>query len=356
MNATTMKPVGLADAAQAGGSPAAAPTAAAPTAATAPTTATAAAPWHAGERQLQARIGMAERMAQVGAKVIRPYMPDQHRAFFAQLPFLVAGAVDGQGDPWAGVLEGEPGFAVSPDPATLRVAVVPDADDPLRAGMGPDQPLGLLGIELHTRRRNRMNGRIAAWDGRRFEVAVAESFGNCPQYIQARDFHFSRSPALRFPGPVRERTGLADADRALIARADTLFVATYADTDEAGRRVDVSHRGGKPGFVRIDGDTLTVPDFSGNRFFNTLGNMLLNPRAGLLFIDFERGDVLQMSGRAEVILDSPEIEAFAGAERLWRVHVQRVRARPGALALRWRFGGYSPTALATGQWPQAAAA
>ena len=351
MNATTMNPVGAADAAQAGGSPAAAPTAA-----TAPTTATAAAPWHAGERQLQARIGMAERMAQVGAKVIRPYMPDQHRAFFAQLPFLVAGAVDGQGDPWAGVLEGEPGFAVSPDPATLRVAAVPDADDPLRAGMGPDQPLGLLGIELHTRRRNRMNGRIAAWDGRRFEVAVAESFGNCPQYIQARDFHFSRSPALRFPGPVRERTGLADADRALIARADTLFVATYADTGEAGRRVDVSHRGGKPGFVRIDGDTLTVPDFSGNRFFNTLGNMLLNPRAGLLFIDFERGDVLQVSGRAEVILDSPEIEAFAGAERLWRVHVQRVRARPGALALRWRFGGYSPSALATWQWPQAAAA
>lgn len=351
MNATTMNPVGAADAAQAGGSPAAAPTTA-----TASTSATAPAPWHAGERQLQARIGMAERMAQVGAKVIRPYMPDQHRAFFAQLPFLVAGAVDGQGDPWAGVLEGEPGFAVSPDPATLRVAAVPDADDPLRAGMGPDQPLGLLGIELHTRRRNRMNGRIAAWDGRRFEVAVAESFGNCPQYIQARDFHFSRSPALRFPGPVRERTELADADRALIARADTLFVATYADTDEAGRRVDVSHRGGKPGFVRIDGDTLTVPDFSGNRFFNTLGNMLLNPRAGLLFIDFERGDVLQVSGRAEVILDSPEIETFAGAERVWRVHVQRVRARPGALALRWRFGGYSPTALATGQWPQAAAA
>jgi uncharacterized protein len=154
----------------------------------------------------------------------------------------------------------------------------------------------------------------------------------------------------------RERAGLGEADRALIARADTLFVATYADTDEAGRRIDVSHRGGKPGFVRIDGDTLTIPDFSGNRFFNTLGNMVLNPRAGLLFIDFERGDVLQVSGRAEVILDSPEIATFAGAERLWRVHVRRVRARPGALALRWRFGGYSPTALATGQWPQAATA
>ena len=325
-----------------------------------------AAPWHAGERQLQARVGMADRMAQIGSKVIRDHMPDQHRAFFEQLPFVVVGAVDGQGDPWAGVLEGEPGFLRSPDPAALRVAALPDADDPVRGGLGPDQAVALLGIELHTRRRNRMNGRVNAWDGKRFEIAVGESFGNCPQYIQAREFYFSRSPALRFPGPVQARTQLDDADRALITRSDTLFVASYADAGagadtpanagNAGRRIDVSHRGGKPGFVRVDGDTLTIPDFSGNRFFNTLGNLIVNPRAGLLFIDFERGDVLQVSGRAEVVLDSPEIEAFDGAERLWRVHVQQVRTRPGALALRWRFGGYSPTALATGQWPQAAAA
>lgn len=329
-----------------------------------------AAPWHAGERQLQARVGMADRMAQIGAKVIRDYMPDQHRTFFEQLPFVVIGAVDGQGDPWAGVLEGEPGFLRSPDPATLRVAAMADADDPVLGGLGPDQAVALLGIELHTRRRNRMNGRVKAWDGKRFEIAVAESFGNCPQYIQARECYFSRSPALRFPGAVQARTVLDDADRALIMRADTLFVASYADTDigagadadidaaagRATRRVDVSHRGGKPGFVRVDGDTLTIPDFSGNRFFNTLGNLTVNPRAGLLFIDFERGDVLQVSGRAEVVLDSPEIAAFEGAERLWRVQVRQVRMRSGALALRWRFGGYSPTALATGEWPGAAAA
>ena len=311
-------------------------------------------PWHAGERLLQQQAGVAERMAVAGPKVIRDYMPDQHRIFFEQLPFVVAGAVDGQGDPWAGVLEGLPGFVTSPDPRSLRVSAVPDADDPLLAGLGPDRQLGLLGIELHTRRRNRANGRIAAWDGKRFEVAVTQSFGNCPQYIQAREFQFSRSPALRFPGAPQERGGLDDAARALIARSDTFFVATYAD--EGGRRVDVSHRGGKPGFVRVDGDVLTIPDFSGNRFFNTLGNMVLNPRAGLLFIDFERGDVLQLSGAAEVVLDSPEIAQFDGAERLWRVHARRVVRRPGALALRWRFDSYSPTALATGQWPSAARA
>ncbi|KGD92214.1 pyridoxamine 5'-phosphate oxidase [Achromobacter sp. RTa] len=308
-------------------------------------------PWHAGETLLQRHAGVAERMEVAGRKVIRDYMPDQHREFFAQLPFLVAGAVDARGDPWAGVLEGLPGFAVSPDPRILRVAAMPDADDPLLAGLGAGQPVAALGIELHTRRRNRANGRISAWDGKRFDIAVAQSFGNCPKYIQTRDFHFSRSPALRFAGAPRERAGLDDAARALIARSDTLFVASYADAGE--RTVDVSHRGGKPGFVRVEGNVLTIPDFSGNRYFNTLGNMVLNPRAGLLFIDFERGDVLQLSGRAEVILDSPEIASFEGAERLWRVHARRVAFRPGALALRWRFDAYSPALLATGQWPGA---
>lgn len=316
-------------------------------------------PWHAGERQLQEHVGMAERMAQIGPKILRDYMPDQHRTFFAQLPFVVVGAVDEQGDPWAGVLEGMPGFAVSPDPRVLRVAAVPDADDPLRAGLGPGKAVGLLGIELHTRRRNRMNGRIAAWDGKRFDVAVTQSFGNCPQYIQSRDFYFSRAPSLRFAASPQEGKHLDDAARALIQAADTFFVASYVDGDggesgDAERAVDVSHRGGKPGFVRVDGDVLTIPDFSGNRFFNTLGNLMANPRAGLVFIDFERGDVLQVSGDAEVLLDSPEAAAFEGAERLWRVHVRRVVRRPGALALRWKFDAYSPTALATGEWPRAA--
>jgi len=317
---------------------------------------TAPSPWHAGELRLQEHAGVAARMDLVGRKVIRDYMPEQHREFFAQLPFLVAGAVDAQGDPWAGILEGNPGFAVSPDPHTLRIAAMPDADDPLRAGLGLGREVGLLGIELHTRRRNRMNGRISGWDGKRFEVTVAQSYGNCPQYIQSRDFYFSRSPSLRFAGALPEQAGLDAAARAMISASDTFFVTSYADREEGagGRGVDVSHRGGKPGFVRVDGDVLTIPDFSGNRFFNTLGNMAANPVAGLLFIDFERGDVLQLSGRAEVILDDPAIASFDGAERLWRVHVRRAVRRPGALALRWRFDSYSPTALATGQWPAAA--
>ena len=125
-------------------------------------------------------------------------------------------------------------------------------------------------------------------------------------------------------------------------------MASYADTPEGGRQVDISHRGGRPGFVRVDGDVLTIPDFSGNRYFNTLGNLAANPRAGLLFIDFERGDTLQLSGPTELVLEGPEVASFEGAERLWRVRARRAVRRPGALALRWRFGDYAPTSLAAG--------
>ncbi|MCX7079631.1 MAG: FAD-binding oxidoreductase, partial [Pseudomonas sp.] len=68
-------------------------------------------PWHAGEKQLQAHVGVAERMEAFGPKVIRSYLPDQHRQFYQQLPFMLYGAVDADGNPWASILEGQPGFA-----------------------------------------------------------------------------------------------------------------------------------------------------------------------------------------------------------------------------------------------------
>ncbi|WP_239502378.1 pyridoxamine 5'-phosphate oxidase family protein, partial [Stenotrophomonas maltophilia] len=79
-------------------------------------------------------------------------------------------------------------------------------------------------------------------------------------------------------------TGLGGAAREMVAGADTLFVASSSGADiDAGGGVDISHRGGRPGFVHVDGERLTIPDFSGNRYFNTLGNLLVEPRAALLF-------------------------------------------------------------------------
>ena len=301
---------------------------------------------------MQRTAGAADKLAARG-NLLRDHMTDQHRQFYAQLPFLIAGAVDRAGDPWATILSGEPGFLHAPDPHRLSIATSRDPGDPADEGMEDGDAIGLLGIELHTRRRNRLNGLVERHGADSFHVTVQQSFGNCPQYIQARDFRFVRDPALR-AGRLPHALERSDArGRAMIAAADTFFVASYIDRRDGTREVDVSHRGGRPGFVRVGDDgALTIPDFSGNRFFNTLGNILTNPKAGLLFVDFETGDLLQLSGSADVILDSPEIARFQGAERLWRVTPRRIHLRPDALPLRWTFrqDGWSPQALKTGAW------
>lgn len=301
------------------------------------------APWHDGERAIQARLGLRERMDKIGARNIRRFMPDQHRTFFAQLPFLIVGSVDREGWPWASLLAGPPGFVQSPDPTALRIEAAPVAGDPLGAAIALGAPLGLLGIELPTRRRNRMNGRITALDTNGFTVSVDQSFGNCPQYIQRREYLWAAPPART---PHAEPFAALDNEvLSLIEAADTCFVASAARAGEPTipHGVDVSHRGGRPGFIRIGNDgALVIPDYAGNRFFNTLGNLLVNPRAGVLFLDFERNDLLQVTGRTEIVWDGPEVAAIPGAERLWRLRPSHGRWLRGALSVRFEFGDFSP--------------
>ncbi|MBO9123689.1 MULTISPECIES: 2Fe-2S iron-sulfur cluster-binding protein [unclassified Rhizobium] len=314
-------------------------------------------PWHDGEIALQEKAGVAARMKDVGARVLRDHLIEQHRQFYPQLPFIVLGTVDRDGDAWATLRANYPGFLDSPDVHTLSVKLAREPGDPADRGMEDGDAIGMLGIELQTRRRNRLNGTIARSTGDRFDVTVGQSYGNCPQYIQLRDFGFSREPEIFSAVPPVVSEALDARAVALVSRSDTFFVASYADRDDGERQVDVSHRGGKPGFVRIGEDgVLTIPDFAGNLFFNTLGNILINGRAGLVFVDFDSGDLLQLSGDAEVVLDSPEIAAFQGAERLWRFRPRRVVYRADALPLRWnsRADGQSPNALMTGDWNAAA--
>lgn len=312
-------------------------------------------PWHAGEQELQASLGVAERMAVFGSQVIRDYMPDQHRIFYRQLPFILLGTVDADGRPWASILEGTPGFAHSPDPRRLHLDTSVQPADPAASALHDGAAVGLLGIELHSRRRNRVNGTVERHDGNGLGIVVEHAFGNCPQYIQLRQLQLEhREPAATTAAADRLDT-LDAAARAMISQADTFFVASYVDHADGSRSVDASHRGGQSGFVRVEGNRLTIPDFAGNLHFNTLGNLLLNPRAGLLFIDFASGDLLQLSGRTELILEGPQIAAFQGAERLWQVEVEQVVRRPAALKLRWKFEGYSPNSLMTGNWSEAEA-
>ena len=314
--------------------------------------------FHAGERQVQERVGVRDRIEAFARRVVRDHMPDQHRAFYAKLPFVLIGSVDDRGRPWASMVPGRPGFMTTPDARTLDIAARPLFGDPLHQTLAAGAEIGILGIEPAKRRRNRLTGRVGAVRSGGFAVSIDQTFGNCPQYIQTRDVEV-------LPGidgsardrPVHRSDGFDRRARVLIENADTLFIATAfsENRDDPTQGADVSHRGGKPGFVKIEDErTFVFPDFSGNNHFNTVGNIELNPKAGFLFIDFEAGDLVYMTGAAELVWEGEAVRAFAGAERLIRFRAEEVILVEGSLPLRFVFGDYSPTLEHTGSWAQAA--
>ena len=280
-----------------------------------------AAPFHAGELQAQQLAGGGP-----PGFAIRAFMPEQHRSFFPLLPFLCVGALDAEGWPLASLLTGAPGFVTAPGETTLAIAAQADAGDPVGERLVAGAQIGVLGIDLSTRRRNRANGVLIASDGGGLRMDVHQSFGNCPKYIRVRQLH---AVPMR-SGAVSAFEGLPPEAAALVRASETLFVATSGGGQSG---VDISHRGGPAGFVRVEGNDLLVPDYPGNRYFNTLGNLLVEPRCALVLVDFVSGDVLQLQGEAAILWDQkPEGDALA--ERTWRLRVRGGWLRRGAFPLR----------------------
>jgi predicted pyridoxine 5'-phosphate oxidase superfamily flavin-nucleotide-binding protein len=313
-------------------------------------------PFHAGEQQVQRRVGVRDQVERAGRNMIREQMPDQHRALFELLPLLVVGSVDAEGRVWASLLSGEPGFIRSPSAKLLSIRAQPAPGDPLQGQLRVGAPLGLLGIQLETRRRNRANGHIVSCEQDSFSVEVEQSFGNCKQYIQAREPLFDHSLLGSVAPPSPEGATLSERAQRLLERTDTFFIATASPAPRAGagEGVDVSHRGGRPGFVRVEARAtatrLTIPDFRGNFMFNTFGNLEANPHAGIVCADFTTGDILSLTGTACVIWDSPELAAFEGAERLLSFQVDSGVYLERALPLRFQGLTESPDLSKTGTW------
>lgn len=297
--------------------------------------------FHPGEQALQARAGVRERLESVGRVVIRDHMPDQHRELFGKLPTLLLAVQDDTGQPWATMLQGPAGFITSPDASTLQVRALPATGDPVLPWLAEGAAVGLLGLEPQTRRRNRANGRVRALHEAGIDVQVLQSFGNCPKYIHARRPEIqalSSPPPPPVPlGPLLDATSIA-----LLRRTDTFFIAS-ANAARFGTAwadgVDVSHRGGRRGFVKLEsgphGLRLTVPDYVGNFFFNTLGNLAVWPKAGLLVPDYDDGSLLHLAAEASIEFEGPAVDSFPGAQRLLHLDVVAGWLRPKALPLRW---------------------
>ena len=211
-------------------------------------------PFHAGERAVQSRLGVRESIEPWARKVVRSFLPEEHREFYAALPFLVLAARDERGRPWVSLVAGRPGFATSPDASALRIRASLAAGDGLEHALEDGAKLGILGIELATRRRNRLNGRVARTDGPGFAVEVEQSFGNCPQYIREREWRIAEPQAAARVGD--RHSALSREMSAWIEAADTFFIGSgfEGDADDPRSGMDASHRGGEPGFIRVEND------------------------------------------------------------------------------------------------------
>ncbi|HEX3855189.1 MAG TPA: pyridoxamine 5'-phosphate oxidase family protein [Polyangiaceae bacterium] len=321
-------------------------------------------PFHAGEQAVQSIVGMRDKIERMGRNMIHEEMPELHRQLFELLPMLVVGSISASGRLWASFLTGEPGFAHALSSKLLGIQAQPLLGDPLAEQLSLGAPLGVLGIQLESRSRVRANGHIALRDAKSFTVEVEQSFGNCQQYIQAREPSFEPELVGKAGAPSKESALLSARASALLTNTDTFFIATASANASAdggrhadGEGVNISHRGGRPGFVRVIQESsatrLTIPDFRGNFMFNTLGNLQTNPRAGIVCADFARGDVLTITGTAKTIWQGPELAAFAGADRLLQFEVVSGFFLEHALPLLFQGFAASPDLAETGTWSEA---
>lgn len=293
--------------------------------------------YHAGELTMQARAGVQEMASRIG-RSIGSTIPLAAQDFLGRQPMAIIGTFDERGRVWASVLTGEPGFMQALDERTVRINAGPIPGDPLGDNFRVNDQVGIIVIELATRRRMRLNGRAEVRSDGAIDINAQQVYSNCPKYIQARAWEMKDVAAISAQS-VQSDTYLNTKQQRWISEADTFFIAS--SHQEGG--VDASHRGGNPGFVRVLNERLLVwPDYPGNMMFQTLGNLAVNPNAGLLFIDFERGTTLQLTGRAEVIWDAEHTARFAAAERVVEFHIDQAIEIENATRLRWRFLEYSP--------------
>jgi len=269
--------------------------------------------FHSGELYVQQSTGE-EYFAMQNGSIVRDSIGGSAVNFVFNQKFFFASSEDRNGMIWASVLSGNPGFLESPDSHHLLINMALLSSDPgdiFWENIEENPSIGLLFIELTTRRRFRINGKIMK-AGKLWQVEIDQAYPNCPKYIQRREMKIPDTLAMPSEHDLKK----------WIDEADTVFVASAGGDDS----LDVSHRGGNPGFIKWAGENvLRIPDYQGNSMFMTLGNFYENPKAGLLFIDFNNGETMKLSGTAEIFLNEESAGPFTGGtNRYWDFHIEKI--------------------------------
>jgi predicted pyridoxine 5'-phosphate oxidase superfamily flavin-nucleotide-binding protein len=291
--------------------------------------------FHSGEIAVQERAGVRDIAEDVGEGIV-DHLPPGASGFLELRQMAVVGTVDSDGRVWASVVTGQPGFIETVDDRTLKIATRASSSDPLFRNLAKEGHVALFAPDFVATRRVRVNGRAVIKQGSIY-IRTEEVYGNCRRYLQERLFIGERKSSAT-DQPAETGNALSDAQQQQISRADTFFIAT--DNPEHG--ADVSHKGGNPGFVRVvDEKHIVFPDYNGNSMFNTLGNLTVNPHAGLLFIDFDTGRTLQLTGPASTDWNAARIGKFAGAERVVDFELEQSIDNPAGFPLTAKFRQFS---------------
>ena len=298
--------------------------------------------YHKGERQVQEFVGET-RQAEFNGQAISNSIIEGALKFISEQEYVVVSTTNDQKNVWTSILSGDRGFMTAPNPKTILIEKDKsdiDNNDYFWRTIQKNKKIGMLIIELASRRRIRVNGTISKLDSRYVKINVNEAYPNCMKYIQRRHIVNRQKWNETINTEISKGIALNQLQQELIKKSDTFFIGT---ANPKGH-LDTSHRGGQPGFVDlIDDKTIRVPDYKGNSMFNTFGNLMLNDHAGVVFWDFDNGKVLQMTGKAKIHWDNPGTEKVTtGTGRFWEFTLEKWKEQKLGRELTWEFLDYSP--------------
>lgn len=321
--------------------------------------------WHPGEQAIHnlLRVPTSQRENPTSKG-----LPPQYGYRVSISPLVAFGALDGRGRPWTTVWGGERAFAQPVSQNVLGIqSLVDRRHDPVvqaLLGSAPDGELvramsdgqegkvmSGLSIDLETRDRVKLAGRmvvgtVTSHDGSsptvgdvQMAMLVQESLGNCPKYLNKKDI-VAHIPA---PELVSDKLPLPDAALELIQKADMFFLSSTN-----GQTMDTNHRGGPQGFIRVvsnteeDGVVIVYPEYSGNRLYQTLGNLYTDPNVGIAIPDYDTSDVLYLSGETDLLVGQAATTLLPHAKLVVKITVKEARFVRDGLPFRGKAGERSP--------------
>lgn len=319
-------------------------------------------PWHDGEAKMHRLLRVPPQDNPTSAM-----LTPQASFMFQRAPLQAFGTLDTQSRPWVTLWGGSSGFSEPLGQGMVGTRTLVDSkyDPVVRALVGDAEKSAVaplthgadgkliagLAIDLMTRKRVKTAGRLVAamlqevqgqgenelvqtQDQLQIVTKIEQSLGNCPKYLN----QYVIRPALVAPQLVADGPSLSVEGQDLIAKSDMFFLSTSTEDD-----MDVNHRGGPLGFVRIiSASEIAYPEYSGNRLYQSLGNLQLNPKIGLAFPDYATGEVLYVTGTAEILAGKKAAELLPGSNLAVKISIQQSRFVRGGLAFRGEKKEQSP--------------